>query len=134
MYKLAIILNILKITFPSEIQQDPCLLCYFIHVTVVDLKSPKRSLKSHLLHHCNWVHMLLFSTCYCIFLGFPGGSCGKGSAHNMRDLGSIPESGRSPGEGNGSLLQYSCLENPMDRGAWRPTVHGVTKSQTQLSD
>ena len=49
------------------------------------------------------------------------------------DLGSIPGLGRSPGEGNGNPLQYSCLENPMDRGGWRGTVHGVAKSQTQLS-
>ena len=58
----------------------------------------------------------------------------KESTCNMGDLGSIPGSGRSPGEGNGNPLQYSCLENPMDRRAWRATVHGVTKSQTQLSD
>ena len=56
------------------------------------------------------------------------------SACNAGDPGSIPESGRSPGEGNGNPLQYSCLENPMDAGAWWPTVHGVTKSRTQLSD
>ena len=49
---------------------------------------------------------------------FPGGSDGKASAYNMGDLGSIPGSGRSSGEGNGNPLQYSCLENPMDRGAW----------------
>ena len=48
--------------------------------------------------------------------------------------GSVPGSGRSPGEGNGNLLQYSCLENRMGRGAWWATVHGVAKSQTQLSD
>ena len=52
----------------------------------------------------------------------------------MGDLGLIPGSGRSPGEGNGNPLQYSCLENPMDRGAWWATVHGVAKSQTRLSD
>ena len=52
----------------------------------------------------------------------------------MGDLGSIPGSGRSPGEGNGKPLQYFCLENPMDRGAWWATVHGVAKSQAQLSD
>ena len=56
------------------------------------------------------------------------------SACNAGDLGSIPGSGRSPGEGNGNPLQYSCLENPMDRGTWWATVHGVTKSWTQLSD
>ena len=53
-------------------------------------------------------------------------------AGNIRDMGSIPGLGRSPGEGNGNPLQYSCLENPMDRGAWWVTVHRATKSQTQL--
>ena len=50
------------------------------------------------------------------------------------DLGLIPGSGRSPKEGNGNLLQYSCLENPKDRGAWQVTVHGVAKNQTRLSN
>ena len=58
----------------------------------------------------------------------------KASGYNSGDLGLIPVSGRSPGEGNGNPLQYSCLENPMDRGAWWAAVHGVTKSQTQLSN
>ena len=58
----------------------------------------------------------------------------KKSAHNVRDLGMMPQLGRSPEEGNGSPLQYSCLGNLMDRGAWRATVHGVTKSRTWLSD
>ena len=66
--------------------------------------------------------------------GFPGGSEVKASACNVGDLGSIPGSGRSPGEGNGNPLQYSCLENPMDGGAWWATVHGVAKSRTRLSD
>ena len=66
--------------------------------------------------------------------GFPGSSNGKPSACNVGDLGSIPGSGRSPGEGNGNPLQYSCLENSMDGGAWEATVHGVAKSQTRLSD
>ena len=52
----------------------------------------------------------------------------------VRDVGLIPGSGRSPGEGNGYPLQYSCLENPMDRGAWCVTVYGVSKSQTRLKD
>ena len=67
-------------------------------------------------------------------LGFPGGSEGKVSACNAGDLGLIPGFGRSPGEGNGNPLQYSCLENPLDGGAWQATVHGVSKSRTQLSD
>ena len=67
-------------------------------------------------------------------MGFPGGSDGKESACNAGDPGLIPESGRSPGEGNGYPLQYFCLENPMDRRAWWATVHGVSKSQTQLSN
>ena len=56
-----------------------------------------------------------------------GSSVGKESACNAGDPGSIPGLGRSPGEGNGNPLQYSCLENPMDRGAWRTTVHGVAR-------
>ena len=66
--------------------------------------------------------------------GFPGGSDGKDSACNAGDPGSIPGLERSPGEGNGNPLQYSCLENSMERRAWRATAHGVTKNWTQLSD
>ena len=66
-------------------------------------------------------------------LGSPGGSDGKESGCNAGDPDSIPGSGRSHGEGNGNPPQYSCLENPLDRGAWWATVHGVTKSQTRLS-
>ena len=69
-----------------------------------------------------------------LFFDFPGGSDGKASAYNAGDLGLIPGIGRSPGEGNGNPLQYSCLENPMDGGTWQATVHGVTKSRTRLSD
>ena len=69
-----------------------------------------------------------------IYVGFPGGSDGKASACNAEDPGSIPGSGRSPAEGNGNPLQYSCLENSMDGGAWWATVHGITKSQTRLSN
>ena len=58
-------------------------------------------------------------------LDFPGGSDGKASVYNAGDPSSIPGWGRSPGEGNGNPFQYSCLENPMDRGAWWATVHGV---------
>ena len=63
-------------------------------------------------------------------LGFSGGSDSEESACNAGNLGSIPKLGRSPGERNGNPLQYSCLGNPMDRGAWRATVHRVTKRQT----
>ena len=65
-----------------------------------------------------------------IELGFPGGSDDKESVCNVGDLGSIPGLGRSPGGGRGNPLQCSSVENPMDRGAWWATVHGVTKSQT----
>ena len=64
-------------------------------------------------------------------MGLPGGSDGKESACNVGDLGLIPGLGRSPGEGNGNPLQYSCLEK---WGAWQATVHGVSKSQTRLSN
>ena len=67
-------------------------------------------------------------------LDLPCSSDSEESACNAGDLGSIPGLGRSPGEGNGNPLQYSCLENRMDRGAWRATVHGVAKSWTWLSD
>ena len=67
-------------------------------------------------------------------LGFPGGSEGKASACNVGDPGSIPGSGRSPGEGNGYPLKDSCLENSMDGGAWWAAVHGVAKSRARLSD
>ena len=65
-------------------------------------------------------------------MGFPGGSDGKDAACDAGNPGSIPGSGKSPGQANGNPLQYSCLENPMDRGAWRATVHRVEKNQTRL--
>ena len=65
--------------------------------------------------------------------GFSGGSMVKNSPANVGDVGLIPGWGRSPGEGNGNPLQYSCLENPMNRGAWWATVHRVAKNQTWLS-
>ena len=67
-------------------------------------------------------------------MGFPGGSESKESVCNAGDLGLISGLGRSPGEGNGYPLQYSCLENSMDKGAWWATVYGVAKSRIQLSD
>ena len=66
--------------------------------------------------------------------GFPGGSDNKESTCNAGDLGLIPGWGRSPGKGNGNPLQYSCVENPMDGGAWWATVHRVAKSWTRLSN
>ena len=70
----------------------------------------------------------------CESSGFPGGASGKEPTSNVGDLGSIPGLGRSPGGGYGNPLQYCCLENPMDRGAWWARVHGVTKNRTRLSD
>ena len=68
------------------------------------------------------------------FLDFPGGSAGKESAFSAGDPGSIPGLGSSPGEGNGNLFQYSCLQNAMDGEAWQATIYGVEKSQLQLSN
>ena len=65
-------------------------------------------------------------------MGFPGGSVVNNPPANAGNTGLIPRSGRFPGKGNGNLLQYSCLGNPMDRGAWWATVHGVAKNQTRL--
>ena len=70
----------------------------------------------------------------CGILGFPGGSVVKNPPAKAGDVGLTPGLGRSPGGGNGNPLQYSCLENPVDRGAWRSMLCGVAKSQTQLSD
>ena len=67
-------------------------------------------------------------------MSFPDGSDGKESACNAGDLGLIPGSGRSPGDGNGNPLQFSCLEKPMDRGVWRAIILGVAKSWTWLSN
>ena len=74
-----------------------------------------------------WYHALSIQ-------GFPGSSVSKESACNAGDPVFIPGWGRSPGEGNGNPLQYSCLENPMDRGAWPATVHGVAQTRTRLRD
>ena len=69
-----------------------------------------------------------------IMLGLPCSSIGKEPACDAGDQGSIPGLGNSSGEGNGNPLQYSCLENPIDRETWQATVHGVAKSWTRLSD
>ena len=80
------------------------------------------------------VHVLGLSVNISDEVGLSGGSDGKESACNAGDLGSVPGLERSPGEGNGNPLQYSCLENLMDRGAQWATVHGVSKSPIRLSD
>ena len=79
------------------------------------------------------IYMCVY-VCERLCMGFPGGSDGKESVCNAGDAGSIPGRGISPGEGNGNPLQYSWLQNPMDRGAWLAIVHGITKSCTQLSN
>ena len=87
------------------------------------------------------LHLLVLQTSVMLHLRtsvsgpscLPAGSEVKASACSAGDLGLIPESGRSPGEGNGNPLQYSCLENPMEGGAWWATAHGVAKSRTRLS-
>ena len=88
-------------------------------------QSPLQVLTSNYFPQCN-------NDSLYHFLGFPGGLDGKESACSAGDLGSIPGSGRSPGEGNSNPLQYSCLENPVDGGVWSATVHGIAKAQ--LSD
>ena len=79
-----------------------------------------------------WTHSLLIRITHLV--DFPVIKNPPGNAGDIRDAGSIPGSGRSPEVGSGNPLQYSCLENPMDRGAWQATVHGVTKSRTRLSN
>ena len=78
--------------------------------------------------------MKLIVQSYIPNMSFPGGSDSKEFACSAGELGSIPGLGRSPGEGNSSPFQYSCLRNPMDRGNWQATIYGVRKSQTQLSN
>ena len=78
--------------------------------------------------------LLILSLVYSFANFLPGGLDGKESACNVADQGSVPGLGRSPREGNGNPVQYSCLENPMDRGVWQATVHRVTKSQIRVSD
>ena len=94
----------------------------------------------HVIYHfnehflfCVFLLMTLLSI-YFIFILDYGSSDNKASAYNAGDSGSIPRLGRSPEERNGNPLQYSCLENPMDQGAWWATVHGVAESRTRLSD
>ena len=98
-------------------------------VSLLDKHCPVTAFLSHFLN-------TIFASSHTFFRVFPGDAGGKESTCQWRkqeNMGRIPGSGRSPGEGNGNLLQYSCLENSMDRGAWQgysPTVHGVAESQT----
>ena len=84
-----------------------------------------------------FIHLYHYKTFHCVnIMGFPGGPMMKNppsNAGDARDVGSIPGSGRSPGERNGNPLQYSCLENSIYREAWQDTITGVKKSQTRLS-
>ena len=107
-----------------------------------DTRPGLRQAKSPLCHSPAggpWAHHLTSSLLQgwnriSVLSTFPGGSEDKASAWNAGDAGSVPGLGRSSGEGNGNPLQYSCLENPMDRGAWQATVYRVAKSPTRLSD
>ena len=81
--------------------------------------------------------VLYVTATFTIALGFSGDSVVENpfaNAEDMGDMGSIPRLGKSPGVGNGNTLQYSCLENSMDKGAWEATVYGIAKSHTQLSN
>jgi len=89
-------------------------------------------LGQQILPWCTYCFLFPSAILFFFICPYHDGSEVKASACNVGDLGSIPGLGRSPGEGNGNSLQYSCLENPVDRGAWWATVHGVTKSWTRL--
>ena len=95
-------------------------------------RGENRNNKSHHKSPRERIYCVSFTSAY--IMAFPGGSDSKESACSAGDMGLIPGLGRSPREGNGNPLQYPCLENPMDGGAWRATVHGVAKSWTRLSD
>ena len=103
------------------------------HALLWTVTKSHRMFITHILFLLTFLKLFLKLILY-IYMGFPGGSEVKASACNAGDLGSIPGLGRSPGEGNGNPLQYSCLENPMDGGAWWATIHRVAKSRTRLSD
>ena len=101
-------------------------------IKVMHLVPKSKTFYAHLFMQKHKVHIILFSWRPIFQLkGFPGGSVGKESACKAGDQGSIPGSGRSPEEGNGNPLEYSCLENSIDRGAWWATVHGAV---TRLSN
>ena len=99
--------------------------CFFLTCIWISQESSKVVWYFHLFKTFPW---------FVVIHTVPGSSAGKESTCNAGDLGLNPGLGRCPGEGNGYPLQYSCLKNPMDRGDWRATVHGVAKSQTRLND
>ena len=99
---------------------------------VIYLKEKSHLAKENFLFPQSGVALVVVITAF--YTCWPGGSDGKESACSARDLGLIPGLKNPSGDMNGYPLQYSCLENSMDRGAWWATVHGFTKSQTQLSD
>ena len=103
--------------FPMLPSKPSCKLGFITKLTLITL--PMEFIPFSLLLHS--------------FSGFPCSSVGKESACSAGNQGSIPGSGRSPGEGNGNPFQYSCLENPMDRGTWRAPVHGVTRVRHDLA-
>ena len=115
----------LFLCFTQNLQTASSLSSIYVHVKIPWTEDPGglQSMRSQRVTH-DWV----------LHWGFPGGSNSTEFVYKAVDLGLIPGSGRSPGEGNGNPLQYSCLENPMNRGAWWATVHGVTKSWTRLSN
>ena len=108
-------------------------LAYHNLYNVLDSTRDIRSGGSDILQG-SWVHRRNFFALVFTHIGFPGSSDGKASPCNVGDPGSIPGLGRFSREGNGNPLQYPCLENPMNRGAWQATVHGVANSQTRLSE
>ena len=116
---------------PGKAKKSPDFLpCYWQNESFPnELYRVTATLRSVSHRHTHHTHKI----CSHLFPGFPFSSVGKGSACSAGDLGLIPGLGRAPGEGNGNPLQYPCLENLMDRGAWWAAVHGVSKSRTRLS-
>ena len=110
---------------------NPCLLCLLHCRQILYLLSHWGSLSYTSIYKATCILKPLKNT---DAEDFPGGPVVKNPPANAGDMGSVAGSGRSPGIGNGNLLQYSCLENPIDREAWWATVHRVAKSWTQLSD
>ena len=101
-------------------------LFYLVHIPVpLDVSTLNRA--HYRIIHGIIIPSVLPDWCTSILLDFPGGSGSKVSAYNVGDPGLIPGSGRYPGEGIGNPFQYSCLENPKDRGPWQATVHGIAR-------